>query len=101
MNSGQAGEAETRTCPSLFARANCWYPLRNNRLWIAAVVDSRRPAAYAIFNKRDNPRIGLKRVRLVDFQSLDGSTALLAPLLSWAVRNSLPAQAVHAPAIRN
>jgi hypothetical protein len=30
MNSGQAGEAETRTCSSLFARANCWYPLRNN-----------------------------------------------------------------------
>jgi hypothetical protein len=62
------------------------YALRNNRLWIAAVVDGSRLAAYAIFDRRDNPRIGLKRVRLVDYQSLDGSTTLLAPLLSWAVR---------------
>ena len=62
------------------------YALRNNRLWIAAVVDGPRLAAYAIFDRRDNPRIGLKRVRLVDYQSLDGSTTLLAPLLSWAVR---------------
>ena len=62
------------------------YALRNNRLWIAAVVDGPRLAAYAIFDRKDNPRIGLKRARLVDFQSLNGNTALLAPLLSWAVR---------------
>lgn len=62
------------------------YALRNNRLWIAAVVDGPRLAAFAIFDRKDNPRIGLKRVRLVDFQSLDGSTTLLSPLLSWAVR---------------
>ena len=62
------------------------YALRNNRLWLAAVVDGPRLAAYAIFDRKDNPQIGLKRVRLVDFQSLDGSTALLSPLLSWAVR---------------
>jgi hypothetical protein len=62
------------------------YALRNNRLWIAAVVDGPRLAAYAIFDRKDNPRIGLKRTRLVDFQSLDGSTTLLAPLLWWAVR---------------
>lgn len=62
------------------------HALGNNRLWIAAVVDGPRLAAYAIFDRRDNPRIGLKRVRLVDYQSLDNSTALLAPLLSWAVR---------------
>ena len=62
------------------------YAQRNNRLWIGTVVDGPRLAAYAILDRRDNAQIGLKRARLVDFQSLDGSTTLLAPLLSWAVR---------------
>jgi hypothetical protein len=62
------------------------YALLNNRLWIATVLDGPRIAAYAIFDRRDRTDIGLKRVRLVDFQSLDGGIALLVPLLSWAVR---------------
>ena len=62
------------------------YALLNNQLWVAAVVDGPRLAAYAIFGRKDNPKIGLKSVRLVDFQSLDGGTHLLSPLLSWAVR---------------
>ena len=62
------------------------YALLQNRLWIATVVDGPRIAAYAIFDRRDNVNIGLKRVRLVDFQSLDGATALLEPLLFWALR---------------
>jgi len=56
------------------------------KLWIGAVVDGDRLAGYAIFDRRDNVNFGLKRVRLVDFQSLDGTTALLAPILSWALR---------------
>lgn len=62
------------------------YSLLKNRLWIAAVADGPRLAGYAIFDRRDNPNFGLKRVRLVDFQSLDGTNALLGPLLSWALR---------------
>lgn len=62
------------------------YALLNNRLWIATVVDGPRIIAYAVFDRRDRADISLKRVRLVDFQSLDGGTALLSPLLSWAVR---------------
>jgi hypothetical protein len=62
------------------------YALMTNRLWIVTVVDGARVAAYAIFDRRDNSNFGLKRVRLVDFQSLDGGTALLSPLLSWALR---------------
>lgn len=60
--------------------------LRHHRLWIAAVVDGCRMAAYAVFDRRDNANFGLKRARLVDFQSRDGTTSLLAPLLSWALR---------------
>jgi hypothetical protein len=62
------------------------HALRKHQLRIATVVDGARLAAYAIFDRRDNADFGLKRVRLVDFQSLDGTTALLSPILSWALR---------------
>jgi hypothetical protein len=62
------------------------YALLKNRLWIVTALDGARLAGYAIFARRDNATLGLKRVRLVDFQSLDGTTALLAPMLSWALR---------------
>lgn len=62
------------------------YALLEGRLWITAVVDGPRLVAYAIFERRDKPQFGLKRMSLVDFQSLDGSTALLSPLLSWALK---------------
>jgi len=41
--------------------------------------------AYATFLRYDNPAAGLTRMRLIDFQALDGSTALLAPMLAWAL----------------
>lgn len=59
--------------------------LASGRLWIATVVDGPRLVAYAVFDRSDKPQVGLKRVRLLDFQSLDGGTALLLPLLSWAL----------------
>ena len=62
------------------------YALLNQQLWIATLVDGPRLVAYAIFDRKDNPKLGLKRIRLVDFQSLDGGTALLSPLLAWALR---------------
>jgi len=63
------------------------YALLDNRVWIATVVDNSRLAAYAIFGRQDSSAFGLRRMRLVDFQSLDGSTALLEPLLCWALRH--------------
>jgi hypothetical protein len=59
-----------------------------DQLWIATVHDGPRLISYAIFDRKDSvhPGFTLKRVRLVDFQSLDGSTVLLAPLLSWALK---------------
>jgi hypothetical protein len=62
------------------------YALLESRLWIATVVDNSRLAAYAIFDRQDSSAFGLTRMRLVDFQALDGSTALLEPLLCWALR---------------
>jgi hypothetical protein len=61
--------------------------LSSNRLWIATVVNGPRLVAYAVFDRSDKTGIGLKRVRLVDFQSLDGDDdAQVLPLLSWALR---------------
>jgi len=62
------------------------YAQLDNRLWIATVVDGTRLAAYAIFVRQDSSAFGLRRMLLTDFQSLDGSTALLEPLLCWALR---------------
>jgi hypothetical protein len=62
------------------------YALLNDRLWIVTVVDGPRIVAYAIFDRSEEAKVGLKRVRLVDFQSLEGGTDLLPPLLSWALR---------------
>ncbi len=61
------------------------YAALKNQLWIATVADGARLAAYAVFDRSDNPNFGLKRVRLVDFQARDGATALLSPILSWAL----------------
>ena len=42
--------------------------------------------AYAIFCRGDNPQIHLKRMCLIDFQSLNGDHEVLVPMLSWALR---------------
>jgi hypothetical protein len=62
------------------------YALLNGRLWIVTVVDGRQLLAYATFERKDKPRFGLKRLSLIDFQSLDGSTFLLSPVLSWTLK---------------
>lgn len=62
------------------------YALLGDRLWIVTAVDGARLLAYAIFEKTSNPKSGVKQVRLVDYQSLEGSTSMLGPLLGWTLR---------------
>lgn len=85
-------ELRTRRRDQLLGVRSCevlnWHfgdPLRKKRLWIGAVSSHGRLAAYAIFDRRDNRKYGLKRVRLMDYQSLDGSDEYLGPLLSWGL----------------
>jgi hypothetical protein len=55
----------------------------------ASVVTVEREShliAYAIFCRQDNPGLALKRLQLVDFQSLNGDTGLLVPMLTWALK---------------
>jgi len=67
--------------------------LRDGKVWIAAVLDGRRLVAYATFQRTERPAWG-RRVRLVDFQSLDGTTAALLPLLAWGLERCRAAR-VH------
>jgi hypothetical protein len=70
------------------------FALSNSRLWIATIVDGSRLVAYAIFDRKDTSSLGLKRMRLVDFQSLEG-TGFLVPILAWALKKCA-AQGLHA-----
>jgi hypothetical protein len=51
--------------------------------WILTASKGSRLVAYAIFDRHDKPALGLKRVRLVDFQALNGSEEVLRSALSW------------------
>jgi hypothetical protein len=62
------------------------YSLMQKRLWILTISKGSRLLAYAIFDRPDNPALGLKRVRLVDFQSLNGCEKELGSALSWVLR---------------
>ena len=59
--------------------------LRGNA-WVLTACEGSRLRAYAIFTREDNPAVGLKRVRLVDFQALNGSEAFLRSALKWVLQ---------------
>ena len=61
------------------------HPLAENRAWVLTISDAGGLAAYAIFLRQDNPTFSLTRMRLVDFQTLDGNTELLAPIICQAL----------------
>jgi hypothetical protein len=112
MKSLREGSSQVESCPGFDQRFDdFWFDLRknspdrllavrsrevlqwhfhhallNNQLWIAAVSSGRSLAAYAIFLRSDDADLGLKRVQLVDYQSLDGSSDPLMPILCWALR---------------
>jgi hypothetical protein len=61
------------------------HPLKNGRAWMLSVSNGTGLVAYGIFLRQDNPAYALKRMRLVDFQALPGSTELLRPILCHAL----------------
>jgi hypothetical protein len=61
--------------------------LRKGDVWVPVIADGRGIAAYAVFDRRDNGGFGLRRVRLVDFQSRESDRdAMFGALLAWALR---------------
>jgi len=53
--------------------------------WIFTLSNGAELSAYALFVRQDNPTYGLVRMRLVDFQTLNGDSELLRPLLCGAL----------------
>jgi hypothetical protein len=61
------------------------HALQQNNAWIVTAGKGSDITAYAIFQRQDSAKLRLRRMRLVDFQTLDRNTPLLEPMLSWAL----------------
>jgi amino acid adenylation domain-containing protein len=59
--------------------------LATDRAWVLTASDPAGLSAFGIFRRQDNPEFGLDRMRLVDFQALDGQIELLKPILFGAL----------------
>jgi len=70
------------------------FPLKQKSAWIVTITNKSQLVAYAIFLRQDNHETALKRMRLVDFQTLEDGAELLVPMLSVALQKSL-AQGLH------
>jgi hypothetical protein len=58
--------------------------LAQNRAWVVTLHNRHGINGYAIFYRQDKDAVHLKRLNLIDFQTLDGNNELLAPILCWA-----------------
>jgi hypothetical protein len=61
------------------------HALADGRAWVLTASEGSDLAAYATFLRQDNAAFSLKRLRLVDFQALNGNTELLRPILCEAL----------------
>jgi hypothetical protein len=57
--------------------------LRDKTGWILACRDGHHIGALAMFERRDNPELGLTRVCATDFQALRGHESKLRSVLAW------------------
>jgi hypothetical protein len=71
------------------------YAFTDKRVSVIAAIRRDQIYAYAIFLRYDNRRLGLRRIRLVDFQALEGADAVLIASLSW-IREKCRRDAIHA-----
>jgi hypothetical protein len=69
-----------------FLRWHFRYAMLGSRVWIATLADGSRLIAYAIFSKTCNAETGIKQVKLVDYQALDGSPDMLGPFMPRALK---------------
>ena len=68
--------------------------LKRQKIQVLCASNKGRLVAYAIFDRLDRPDLGLKRVRLVDFQALNGFGDFLQTALSGMLR-TCRASGVH------
>ena len=63
------------------------FPIADKKLWIYSIKGSGGEIkAYAIFLRQDNPKVGLKRARIIDFQSIDDDPDLFTSILSAGIK---------------
>jgi len=67
---------------------------KNQGIWILTASKGSRLAAYAVFERQDSFTSALTRVRLVDFQALNGSQDVLRSALAWML-NTCREQGIH------
>ena len=70
---------DTRTLAWHFAG-----PMRSKQVWILTASRGGSMRGYAILKRQDHPPSGLKRMRLVDYQSVDSEDAL-GPIIAAAI----------------
>ncbi|MGA8027351.1 MAG: hypothetical protein WB992_09400 [Bryobacteraceae bacterium] len=68
--------------------------LERNEIWVLTAGESGKIEAYSVFQRRDEPRYGLKRVRMVDFQAFERHDQYCAALMRRAYDESR-AQGIH------
>lgn len=61
------------------------YAIAQKKVWIL-ISGKEHISSYAIFLRQDTPEIGLRRVRLIDFQSIDEDNYALAKMLSIGIK---------------
>lgn len=59
--------------------------VENKKAWIFVKKSGPDISAYAVFIRKDNPKINLKRLKLADYQTLDDDPAILEEMLLCAV----------------
>ncbi|MDQ6699157.1 MAG: hypothetical protein M3Z36_03110 [Acidobacteriota bacterium] len=69
--------------------------LARNELWALTISQGRAIQAYGIFQRRDEPQFGLKRIRMVDFQALHSRAEFSAAILRRALEQCR-AEDIHA-----
>ena len=60
--------------------------LKSEGLWIYTYERHGKLTSYALFQRQDKPEVGLVRVRLVDYQSLDANPVILDAMIAAALR---------------
>jgi hypothetical protein len=61
------------------------YALQENRLAILSASEGGRLIAYAVFERRTVPSLGVERALLIDFQTLAADRDLVAAMIAFAV----------------
>jgi len=62
------------------------YALAQKKIWIFVAEQDSKITSYAIFLRQDNPEIGLNRVRLIDFQTIEDDFSILQDMIFFGIK---------------